>query len=237
MTLHEAIEKLLRRTGLPMTTLQIAQELNNNGWYQKRDKSPIHESQIRIRAYNYSKIFHLHRSIVSLKKQSSNEALRQHVIHSITTTNKVKSENDEQYVLNLCDKVLGLKSSRQHRFDFLFGDKNKKGKPAKLPVDSNYDELKLVIEYREKQHTESIPFFDKPDKMTVSGVSRNKQRKIYDERRRQVLPEHNITLIEISYSDFNYNRQKRIIRNMDYDKKIVQQKLRDFIECSSSLKR
>ncbi|HBT84813.1 MAG TPA: hypothetical protein GXX42_03920 [Petrimonas sp.] len=90
MTLHEAIEKLLRRTGLPMTTLQIAQELNNNGWYQKRDKSPIHESQIRIRAYNYSKIFHLHRSIVSLKKQSSNEAIGKVTILSDNTNKRQK---------------------------------------------------------------------------------------------------------------------------------------------------
>lgn len=237
MTLHEAIEKLLRQIGQPMTTREIAQELNKKGWYQKEDKSPIHESQIRIRAYNYSHIFDLHSSIVSLRKQSSSEEPRKDTVHSITATSKVEYEKDEQYVLNLCDKVLGLKSSRQHRFDFLLGDKNKKGKAAKLPVDSYYDELRLVVEYCEKQHTESIPFFDKPDKMTVSGVSRSQQRKIYDERRRKILPEHDITLIEISYSDFNYNSQKRIIRDKDYDEKIVRQKLSDFVECSSSLRR
>lgn len=34
MTLHKAIEKLLKETGRPMTTQQIADELNKNGWYE-----------------------------------------------------------------------------------------------------------------------------------------------------------------------------------------------------------
>lgn len=119
---------------------------------------------------------------------------------------------------------------RQHKFDFLLGDLNAKGISAKLPVDSYYQELNLVIEYRERQHTEDVNFFDKPNKMTVSGIHRGEQRKLYDERRRQILPKNNITLIEISYSDFKHNRQKRIIRNKDTDEKIVRHKLNDFIK-------
>ena len=37
-----------------------------------------------------------------------------------------------------------------------------------LPVDAYYEELNLVVEYREKQHTEEIKFFDRSDKITVS---------------------------------------------------------------------
>jgi hypothetical protein len=147
--------------------------------------------------------------------------------------NKIKTSeltNDEQYVLNICDKVLGLTSSRQHKFDYLQGDPNSKGTSARLPVDSYYDELKLVIEYREKQHTESVSFFDKPNRITVSGVHRGEQRRIYDERRRQVLPKNNISLVEISYSDFNHDRQKRIIRNINHDNEIIKQILKDFVK-------
>ena len=36
-----------------------------------------------------------------------------------------KKDKDEHYVLDLCDKILRLTSSRQHRFDFLRGDVNK----------------------------------------------------------------------------------------------------------------
>jgi len=124
---------------------------------------------------------------------------------------------DEHYVLDLCDKVLGLISFRQYRFDFLLGDPNLKGIAVKLPVDSFYKDLNLVVEYRERQHTESLTFFDKPNKLTVSGVHRGEQRKIYDERRREILPKNNIHLVEISFSDFDYDKQKRIIRNPNKD--------------------
>lgn len=138
-------------------------------------------------------------------------------------------DKDEYYILNLCDKVLGLASSRQHRFDFLLGDKNRNGIAAKLPVDAYYQNLNLVIEYRERQHTEAVPFFDKPNKLTVSGVHRGQQRRIYDNRRRDVLPKHKIFLIEFSFSEFNHNRQKRILRNEPFDTEIIKAKLADFL--------
>ncbi|AFU70515.1 hypoxanthine DNA-glycosylase, putative [Psychroflexus torquis ATCC 700755] len=57
MTLHQAIEKLLRQTGRPMTTQQIADELNKNKWYQKKDGSTIQAFQIYGRIRNYADIF------------------------------------------------------------------------------------------------------------------------------------------------------------------------------------
>ena len=140
-----------------------------------------------------------------------------------------RSDSDEKYVLDLCDRVLGLTSSRQHRLDFLLGDPNRKGNQARLPVDGYYDELKLVIEYRERQHTEKVPFFDKPDRVTISGVHRGEQRRIYDERRRQLLSQHGIILLEISYSDLKPNKQGRIIRDAEFDEGILRKKLQDFV--------
>lgn len=70
MTLHEAIEKLLRQTGRPMTTQQIADELNKNGWYQKKDGSTIQTFQIHGRTRNYANIFDRDGSTVSLIGQS-----------------------------------------------------------------------------------------------------------------------------------------------------------------------
>lgn len=90
-----------------------------------------------------------------------------------------RTNSDEYYIIDLCDEVLGLKVSRQHRFDFLRGDTGRK-----LPVDAYYKERNLVIEYHERQHSETVRLFD--DKMTVSGVPRNIQRKIYDERRKEI---------------------------------------------------
>jgi len=162
--------------------------------------------------------------------QTSSHPIQSNIKVIRTNTNlKKQNTKDEHYVLDLCDKVLGLSSLRQHKFDFLLGDTNAKGVAAKLPVDSFYSELNLVVEYRERQHTESVNFFDKPNKMTVSGVNRGEQRKIYDERRRNVLPKHNIHLVEISFSDFNYDGQKRIIRNPEKDLDVVKLKLKKFL--------
>ena len=134
---------------------------------------------------------------------------------------KQRKDSDEAYVIDLCDEVLKLKGSRQHKFDFLKGDAG-----TKLPVDVYYPSLNLVVEYRERQHTEPVKLFDK--RQTVSGVSRGEQRKIYDQRRRDVLPEHGIKLVEIGYDDFKHSSAKRIIRNPLLDiltiKKLVEAK-------------
>lgn len=137
-----------------------------------------------------------------------------------------KKNRDEDYVIDLCDEALGLKASRQHRFDFLKGDEG-----TRLPVDAYYEEKRLVVEYYERQHTEPVKLFDK--KNTVSGVTRDIQRRIYDKRRREILPQHGITLIIISYDDFKHDNRKRIIRNRDSDLIIAKQKLNDFLNESS----
>lgn len=127
---------------------------------------------------------------------------------------------DANYVLDLCDDILAQASLREHRFPFLVGDTGRK-----LPVDSYYPELKLVVEYHERQHTEAVDFFDKPDKLTIGGVSRGEQRKLYDQRRRDVLPEHGISLVEFYVSDFPYDRRKRLKRAPEIIRSILQTRL------------
>lgn len=131
-----------------------------------------------------------------------------------------RKDSDEFYVIDLCDEVLGAKASRQHKFDFLRGD----GTPSrKLPVDAYYSEHNLVVEYRERQHTESVAFFNK--KTTVSGVSRDEQRRIYDQRRRDVLPKHGIRLVEISFSDLKHDSRKRLVRDRQNDLAVIKRLL------------
>lgn len=147
------------------------------------------------------------------------ETLVADIKSSIAMTSK-KEEKDESYVIDLCDEVLGLKALRQYRFPFLLGDTGKA-----LPVDAYYKEKNLVVEYCERQHSEAVPFFDR--RKTVSGVIRGEQRKIYDKRRREILPQHHIKLVNISYSDFEYDSRKRIIRNHSHDIEIVRVKLKN----------
>ena len=138
------------------------------------------------------------------------------------TKSKNEKERDELYVIRLCNEVLGVEASLQHTFDFLRGDGNP-GRP--LPVDAYYEKYNLVIEYYENQHSESVPFFD--NKETVSGITRGEQRRIYDERRKTVLPQHGIKVVIISYSDFG--ESKRIKRDYNHDIEVVRRKLNGII--------
>ena len=115
------------------------------------------------------------------------------------------AHSDEKYVIDLCDRVLGRSAIRGHRFPFLVGDSGRK-----LPVDAYYPDLNLVVEYRERQHSEPIPLFDR--KSTISGIPRALQRARYDQRRREVLPTYGIRLVELDYSHFPHNSRKRLRR-------------------------
>ncbi len=157
-------------------------------------------------------------------------------VHSTTVSKKQLGQNkrensDEYYILNLCDELLNEKSSRQHTFPFLLGDFHKdKISRTKLPLDAYYTNLNLVIEYREKQHTEEVPHFDKPEVKTISGVSRGEQRKIYDQRRRDALLRKNINLIEINYYAFECDSKMNIVRDKEKDIEILQGILKHFVK-------
>lgn len=74
MRLHEAIEKLLRQKGRSMTTTEIADELNKNRWYTKKDGSAIAPFQIHGRTRNYAHTFNRNGSTVSLNNQPNTKA-------------------------------------------------------------------------------------------------------------------------------------------------------------------
>lgn len=137
---------------------------------------------------------------------------------------------NEKYVLDLCDEVLGQPACRQHRFDGLLGDPSPKtGRQVKLPVDAYWPDLKLIVEFYERQHSESVKHFDKPDVMTVSGVHRGIQRAIYDQRRFDYAKEHGLTVVAIEMKEFTVVK-KKIVPNHTSDIKIVKKHLAAFLK-------
>ena len=65
--------------------------------------------------------------------------------------------------------------------------------------------------------------------MTVSGVNRGDQREIYDARRRRVLAEHEIELVELPYFEFLHNNDGTLQKIPLEDKKILKEKLKIWI--------
>ena len=132
-----------------------------------------------------------------------------------------RAASDEFYVLDLCDQVLVETGRRQHRFDWLLGDPGASGKCVRLPVDSYWPNANLVVEYRERQHDQPLAHFDKPDRLTVSGVHRGLQRALYDARRDELIPAHGIRLIVVTPADLDATPRGRLRRNPDHDLKAL----------------
>lgn len=132
-----------------------------------------------------------------------------------------RRNSDEYYVLDLCDELLKEKSIRQHTFDFLLGDFHRDGKSrTALPLDGFYPNKNLVIEYTEKQQSADESSSNQ-NKMTISGVNRTEQRKIYKQRKKEVLRKKDINFIEIKFKDFEYDKELKIIRDEEKNKAIL----------------
>ena len=132
---------------------------------------------------------------------------------------KLNRENsDEHYLVGLCNELIGEQASQQHKFGFLLGDYHKDGKKrTALPIDAFYREANLAIEFKSDQ----TGFRPGDNKITASGVTRTEQRKIYDARKRDVLKEEGIKLIEIQYGAFDASEDRKLTRNKEADLKVL----------------
>jgi hypothetical protein len=138
-----------------------------------------------------------------------------------------RNNSDESYVIDLCDDVLGERASRQHRFDWLLGDPSASGRRARLPVDAYWARHRLVVEYRELQHDRPVPHFDKPDRLTVSGVHRGMQRALYDARRDMEIPAHGLRLVVIRPRDLDSDGRGRLRRTVITDRQVLRELIGD----------
>jgi len=92
----------------------------------------------------------------------------------------------------------------------LIGDPDPNGRRRALPVDAYYEALKLVIEYREAQHEGPGPrHWNRP---TISGVPRDDQRRLYDERRDVEIPAHGLRLVVITPRRLDSTKRGRLRR-------------------------
>lgn len=128
-----------------------------------------------------------------------------------------REDSDESYVVGLCSRILRETALAQHKFDWLLGDPGTSGRRVRLPVDAYWPGHKLVVEYRELQHDRPVPHFDKPDRLTVSGVHRGEQRALYDARRDAEIPAHGRRLIVIRPADLDADGRGRLRRNQEAD--------------------
>ncbi|MBK9320957.1 MAG: hypothetical protein IPM91_20630 [Bacteroidetes bacterium] len=66
MTLHEAIEQVLRKYRTPLKAAEIAQHINTGQLYQKKDKTKVSGSQISARVSKFPDLFKIDELGISL---------------------------------------------------------------------------------------------------------------------------------------------------------------------------
>ncbi len=104
------------------------------------------------------------------------------------------------YVITLLEEILDEPCDREKRYAWALGDESPKtGRRARLPFDAVWESRKLIAEIDEDQHRDSMPFWDKPDRLTVSGIDRGQQRRLYDERKRNAARHEGYVMLEIPW--------------------------------------
>ncbi|ASO05108.1 GIY-YIG nuclease family protein [Arenibacter algicola] len=76
MTLHEAIQQVLKEKARWMSASEIAEILNRNGLYCKSDGSKIKGGQISARVNNYPQLFTKLNGVISLKSPTDIPAIK-----------------------------------------------------------------------------------------------------------------------------------------------------------------
>ncbi|MBD3862321.1 GIY-YIG nuclease family protein [Olleya marilimosa] len=100
MTLHEAIQQVLLKANKALTAKVIAEILNANSWYSKKDGSKIASSQIGARVKNYPLLFNKTNGLISLKSKTGIIPEKTIIKQKRVTVDSIKSDS------NLLMKVL-----------------------------------------------------------------------------------------------------------------------------------
>ena len=121
-------------------------------------------------------------------------------------TSKFIELGDENYLLDLCDEILGQKALRQHLFHLPDKGRN-------FPVHGYYPELNLALYYRKPPQSEVVTHLENISWISGRSLHREKEEEEFLQRCRELLPEKGIRLLEIHHSNFSYNKLKRLQKN------------------------
>lgn len=102
MTLHEAIEKVLIETKRHLTAKELALLINKRELYQRQDGLPVTASQITSRVNNYTNLFSVNNSLISIKNKNEEDLELieiRHNLYAFLNTIRSKAHLDELTIL------------------------------------------------------------------------------------------------------------------------------------------
>lgn len=147
MTLHEAIELVLQKAQIPMSASEIAEVINFEKLYSRKDNLPVSATQINARVNNYNNLFTKEAGKIKLVKNDISsikfEYYRNDIVHNL-------NKNDI-WTFNF-NKLKHLKNSLEKVFnnsDDFSQDKNLVQEPQSKYTLSRYEiKSKLDTAYR-----------------------------------------------------------------------------------------
>lgn len=99
MTLHEAIQRVLKENSRPMTAMDIASFINLNDYYSRSDREPIQSSQILARVKNYESLFQNVNGYVILVEDESWKNLLTSYWYLVNTLRGIYILADIQFII------------------------------------------------------------------------------------------------------------------------------------------
>ncbi len=112
MTLHEAIEQVLQTNGKPMSTSEIAEVINSQQLYVRKDNVPIHATQIAARVGNYPNLFTRDNGKVNLVKNDLATLLfqktRNELVHNSSENKQHKKTGKFSLLKEGIEKILHI---------------------------------------------------------------------------------------------------------------------------------
>lgn len=161
MTLHEAIEQVLKESGTPLAPTEIASILNELKTYRKGDCSGINSNQISARVNNYQSYFFKENGLIYLNNWDS-------TTEKAKVTDTKKKEFTRINTENMMIKIIGNPSD----IDFLLKNKFEKlGNLSQLLKKGlpNNEKLNHCGIYAISIPNDYLPEYYSPEEMKIRG--------------------------------------------------------------------
>lgn len=144
MTLHEAIQTVLKENKHPMRAENIALTINARGYYSRNDREPLQASQIYLRVRKYPLLFENINGLIILAEDPHLKTISEGYLYLKENLRGVFSDDDIQYIiaaLFFYRRLLDINNrpGRKYPIDFLDVDDD--------PLNTNTD--KWVEKLRE----------------------------------------------------------------------------------------
>jgi hypothetical protein len=161
MTLHEAIEKVLKENGQPLKSSEITSILNEIKIYQKGDNSRIKSNQVSARVNNYPSYFFKENGLIFLNNWKSKNKTKENII---TLRKESTNQKAETHLMELTGNPSTIDFLTKNKFERIgtLAQLLKNGLPDNKKLDNcGIYAISIPLEY--------LPYYYSPEEIINRG--------------------------------------------------------------------